>query len=180
MEALQSINLKLDQIKIELENFVENLELTEICNFNMENCGDIPWDLIKFQGIYFIEIQIRNKELTFDEWLQNFKNDWEDERYKRKFVPNIKLKRIRKHKELDEWIPLYLGKSKNISSRIFQHIYKDINKTTFALKLRARENIWKENFRLSVIEVNSDSYDWVVPVIERKLRDKLNPILGKQ
>ena len=64
METLQSINFRLDEIKIELENFVESLEFTEICNFNMENCEDIPWDLINFQGIYLIEIQIKNKEVT--------------------------------------------------------------------------------------------------------------------
>ena len=51
METLQSINFRLDEIKIELENFVESLEFTEICNFNMENCEDIPWDLINFQAI---------------------------------------------------------------------------------------------------------------------------------
>ena len=63
METLQSINFRLDEIKIELENFVESLEFTEICNFNMENCEDIPWDLINFQGIYLIEIQTEKKSL---------------------------------------------------------------------------------------------------------------------
>ena len=75
---------------------------------------------------------------------------------------------------------MYIGKSKKISSRIHQHIYKEIEKTTFALKLNAREHTKKEIFKLSVIKIPSENYDWIVPTLERSLRDKINPIIGKQ
>ncbi len=77
-------------------------------------------------------------------------------------------------------VPLYIGKSKKISGRVHQHIYSAIEKTTFALKLNAREHAKKELFRLSIIPIPYENYNWIVPVVENTLRNQLNPIIGKQ
>jgi hypothetical protein len=95
-------------------------------------------------------------------------------------VPNTKKIRIQKHLELTDYIPMYIGKSKRIKGRVYEHIFKDINKTTSALKLKARENIKNETFRLSFLRIDTNNYDWIVPVIEKTLRNKLNLIIGKQ
>lgn len=176
----EEINNKFTQLKTELSEFAETLEFTEICEFSMNDLSQIPWDNLNISGIYKIDIKNNGIYSDFPNWINEFREKWEDLQYKRKFVPNIKTKRIKMHNELQEWIPLYLGKSKKISSRIHQHIFKEMEKTTFALKLYARENIKDETYKLSIIEIQNENYDFIIPFVEKKLRDKINPIIGKQ
>jgi len=60
------------------------------------------------------------------------------------FVPNPKKQRIKVHLdqgELKEWMPLYIGKSKHINRRLWEHVYLPLAKKTFALKLNERPTI---------------------------------------
>lgn len=180
MKQFEIINSKLKEINIELIEYANSLELEFICEFNMENCNEIPWGELDCKGIYFIEIKNNYLFLDFKSWVENFQEEWENEMYKKKFVSNLKKVRINKHSELNEWIPLYIGKSKKIKNRIHEHIYKELGKPTFALKLISREHIKKEIFRLSVVRVTTENYDWIMPVFEKTLRDKYNPIIGRQ
>ncbi|MCT4580101.1 MAG: hypothetical protein N4A35_01680 [Flavobacteriales bacterium] len=164
-----------------LANLTRNLSLNEITQFKLKNAGNvIPWNDIVFSGIYLIEIKNNKQFDTYEEWIENFKRQWEDERYLRKFTPNLKKMRIKAHSELKEWMPIYIGKSKNIGSRIHGHIYKELHKTTFALKLMARENLHDHIFRLKVCKVTVKNYDAIVPRIEWQLRNRINPLIGKQ
>lgn len=180
MNTLEQINCKLSELNSQLIAYSKSLNFEEICEFSMARCQDIPWESLDVTGVYLIEVKNNTSFTDFPSWVEHFKMEWEDSLYKRKFVPNIKLKRVRTHTELGEWIPLYIGKSKKIRGRLHQHIYSDLNKTTFALKLYAREHAKKELFRLSIIPIPFDNYNWIVPVIESTLRDKINPIIGKQ
>lgn len=180
MKQLKDINIKLKAINKELIEVAKVLEFEFVCEFNLKNCDEIPWENIDCKGIYFIEIKNNYLFKDFKTWVENFRNEWENEIYKKNFVPNLKNIRIKRHSELNEWIPLYIGKSKKIKTRIFEHIYKELGKTTFALKLNSREHIKKESFRLSIVKVETDNYDWVMPVFEKTLRDKHNPIIGRQ
>lgn len=127
-----------------------------------------------------IEIKNDNTFTSFNEWIDHFRVRWENEKYLKKFTPNLKKVRIKTHSDLKEWIPIYIGKSKNISTRIGEHIYKELDKTTFALKLMARENLKNETFRLQTIKIGVTNYDAIVPRIESYFRDEINPIIGKQ
>ncbi|ROI10751.1 hypothetical protein EGI11_02340 [Chryseobacterium sp. H3056] len=178
--TLEGISDKLSEIHSDLESYCSTLNFEEICEFTMDNCNTIPWENLETKGIYLIEIKNNSSFTDFSSWIDHFRTEWEDDMYKKKFVPNLKMKRIREHTELKDWVPLYIGKSKKISGRVHQHIYSAIEKTTFALKLNAREHIKKEQFRLSIIPLPFNNYNWIVPVIESTLRDKLNPIIGKQ
>lgn len=178
---LVDIETQLLEINKNLKEYAKNLEFIELCEFTLENCEKaIPWETLDCSGLYLIEIKNNTNHNTFEEWIAAFQILWEDKNYKYKFVPNIKKMRIRTHSELTDYIPMYIGKSKKIKGRVYEHIFKDINKTTFALKLKARENIKHEAFRLSFLRIDTDNYDWIVPVIERTLRNKINPIIGKQ
>lgn len=181
MNQLERIDVKLKVLNSELISLANSIEIEQICEFNMENCGAaIPWNDIVFSGVYLIEIKNDSKFSDFASWLSNFREEWEDPKYKTHFVSNLRKVRIAKHSELKEWIPIYIGKSKQIASRVHQHIYKELGKPTFALKLNSRENMKKYTFRLSAINVASENYDWVMPVFEKTLRDKINPIIGRQ
>jgi hypothetical protein len=173
----QALTVQLEKLKA----ITNSIEPIEIVRFTLEEAAEkIPWQEIVYPGIYLLEIKNQGKHNTFEEWVADFKAEWENEKYKRKFTPNLKKVRIRAHSELGQWIPLYIGKSKNIGSRIHGHIYKELHKTTFALKLMARDNLKNEIFRLKAYRVGVDNYDTIVPKIEWQLRNRINPLIGKQ
>ncbi len=174
----KAFTMNVDALKKE----IEKLTFNEICEFklNKQHIPEIPWGTLKYPGIYLIEIKNDLEFDSFTPWIENFKAKWEDKKYLKCFTPNLKKKRIEKHTILEDWIPLYIGKSKKIGGRIHEHIFKDLNKTTFALKLNARENLQTEKFRLKTIKCEVDNYDLVIPIIESKLRDRINPLIGKQ
>ena len=165
-----------------LKEEVKNLTFEEICEFNLnkEHIPEIPWGTLNYAGIYLIEIKNDGNSDSFRTWVENFKSKWEDEKYLRCFTPNLKKKRIVKHSELSEWIPIYIGKSKRIEGRIHEHIFKELHKTTFALKLNARENMENERFRLKTIKCEVENYNMIIPAIETQLRNRINPLIGKQ
>ncbi len=181
MNQLELINIKLKELNSELTLLANSIDFEKICEFNLENCATtIPWNSIVFSGVYQIEIKNDAKFDDFTSWVNNFRDEWEDPKYKTHFVSNLRKVRIAQHSELKDWIPIYIGKSKQVRGRIHQHIYKELGKPTFALKLNARENMRNYTFRLSTIKVSSENYDWVMPVFEKTLRNKINPIIGRQ
>lgn len=136
---------------------------------------EIPKDTM---GIYFFEIKKNDKSQNFNEWIDQFKEKWNiDYVTNRPIIRKKSLNNLSEHS--DEWIPFYIGKSKNIQYRVKQHITLG-NTSTSALKLITMGNLNDETFRLSFLKIQTDHYDLVMPKIEEELRKKLNPIIGKQ
>lgn len=182
MSSFEMIKNKINELNSQLISYAENLEFEVKCEFILDNCSEtIPWVEIEGNGVYFIEIKNNNNFPDFKSWVENFRLEWEDPLYKRRFVSNLKKNRIKNQNDkFEEWIPLYIGKSQNIRSRVWEHIYKRLDQNTFALKLNEREHAKKETFRLSVIQLPTENYNMIMPVIESTLRKKLNPIIGRQ
>jgi hypothetical protein len=182
MTKFEIINSKIKELNDELVNYASALEFETKCEFTLGNCEtSIPWNEIKGKGVYLIEIKNNKNFNNFKSWVENFRIEWEDPLYKSKFVSNLKKNRIRGQGEkFDEWIPLYIGKSSNISGRVREHIYKKLTQNTYALKLNEREHARKETFKLSIIRIETENYNMIMPVIENTLRKKLNPIIGRQ
>ena len=151
----------------------------------LEVVGDLKNEMIireqVYPGIYLIEIKKSAEHSAFDQWITWFKGEWDHERYAKKFVPTTKKKRISGHVELKEWMPVYLGKSKRIASRVIEHVHLELEKPTFAMKFGARGDFFTSNtFRLSTAHIDIAHYDLIMPMVERSLRRRLNPIVGKQ
>jgi hypothetical protein len=178
---IESIDLEFSkQLKL-LESVVDNMTFIKICQFQVKkDIQVIPWDELEYPGIYLIEVKNNDKFLTFAEWVKEFRGRWEDQKFIKKFTPNFKKKRIQAHSKLYEWIPLYLGKSRNISKRIYDHIFKELDKPTYAMKLFARDNMRNEIFRIQAIQLKVKNYDTIIPKVEKQLRDALNPLIGRQ
>ncbi len=160
----------------------ENVTFETIGEFTIESFNDlIPLvEECNFKGIYFFEIK---NNFMFDDielWKEDFIKKWELSDYKHRFVPNTRKIRLNMLSENREWIPLYLGKSRKVSQRIKEHVNKELEKNTFAMKLKVREHFYTETFRISVLRVDVIHYDWIVPLIEKELRNIYNPIVGKQ
>lgn len=134
-------------------------------------------------GIYLIEIKIIENYSNFDEWLEEFIKVLNHDEYKNSHVPSMMITRCNFHKKikLAEWFPLYIGKSKNISGRIKQHFELKLNQKTTGLKLMIRKEFDGKIFRVSTIVLDVISnYDVIAPQFEKQMRDKVNPILGRQ
>lgn len=92
----------------------------------------------------------------------------------------MKKSRIHAHSQFNEWIPLYIGKSRNIGGRITEHVHQVKDRRTFSMKLKARTNLHGNVLRVSWIPLDVVNYDMIAPAIESMLRDRINPILGRQ
>ena len=173
----KDITTQLEKIK----EIGKDLKFQEVCKFQVkEKIEEIPWEDLKHQGLYLFEVKINSKYSDYSDWVNEFKLKWEDPKYIKSFTPNFKKKRIHAHSELKEWMPLYLGKSRNLRTRVKTHIFKELQKPTFAMKLLARENLKGETFRLSKIRLDVKNYDTILPKVESQLREKINPLIGKQ
>jgi len=177
-ESLTSSFKKIKSIANKLEFEINGKEF----KLNKNHIKEIEWDKFQYKGLYLFEIKNTTSYTSFDDWISDFREKWEDKRYVKCFTPNIRKKRLHKHREkpLSEWIPLYIGKSQKPKGRVHEHIFKELNKTTFALKLNARENLKDEIFRVSTIELDLENYSELMSLIESTLRDKYSPIIGRQ
>lgn len=182
---LNEIDAVMESIRSELKNVVGTLEFQTISEFQINTAKkEIEWDRLDHQGLYLIEIKTSSEYSSFENWLDDFLPRWEHDKYRSKATPNSKKKRKAFHrkKELKEWVPLYLGKSKKIKDRIWGHIYSKLQKPTAALKLMERSNMHLETFRLRTVQIGirEENYDFIVPYLEKKLREVKQPILGRQ
>jgi len=182
MATIKEIDESLSKIVSSLEDEIAKLNFEKICDFqlNKQQIPEIPWGDLKYPGVYMLEIKNKGNHSSFKSWIDDFRIIWEDEKYMKHFTPNLRKKRIKEHDKLEDWIPIYIGKSRNIEGRIHGHIFKDLYKTTFALKLNARENLKDETFRLSTIKCEVKNYNLVVPLLESRLRNRVNPVIGRQ
>ena len=173
---MKEIDMSLTPILCKLKKNANDIDMPLICNTTQK-------DIIKkqnYQGIYRIDISTQGTSISITDWIENFRRKWEHEDYKKKFTPNLKKKRIARHTVLLDWMPLYLGKSKNVGARVLEHIEIPLNKPTFALKLNARHEMKKYHFRLHAIRIDVTNYDLIAPVLEAALRDRFHPLIGKQ
>ncbi len=135
-------------------------------------------------GVYFFELKspddyrFGKKASTI---LQNIKKYWKHRSVRAMWSPGIKDSRVSVHKEfIDGWIPFYIGKSRYLEKRVREHVFQDRGKTSFGMKLKARKNLYGLEFRISYIKIDVKNYDMIVPYVESAMRNKYNPITGKQ
>jgi hypothetical protein len=176
MNELESIDEEMKILYERLKKQIQTLEFEVQYEVKLQKDMDLSFlKNLKFQGVYLFEISTQRWKT-----LNDFISRWEDEKYIKHWTPNPKKTRVQYHKELIEWMPIYLGKSRNVGKRVTEHFNLNLHKPTTAMKLLARENLYGEMLRISSIRLDIFNYDWVVPIVETELRDKINPILGRQ
>ena len=182
-KLINDIDKQISDSLTDLPNVITNLSFSESIEFNIESANEIiDFDSMKFPGLYFFEVKNTQDIQNFTDWSTWFLEKWEYSHYKKSFTPNSRKMRLLANKNSTnlQWIPLYLGKSRNVAKRIHQHINLELKKPTFALKLKSRTNLTDLTFRVSTLKIDVVNYDIIMPNIERALRNKYNPILGKQ
>ncbi len=152
---------------VHIADFVLSDDVYNICN------GDY-----NRSGVYFFEIKNSVLAAEVVEWIAEFENLWVNPEVI--WYPGIKKGRVSAHKKFSEWIPMYIGKCKSVGVRINEHINQPKDRRTFSMKLKARTNLYGRSFRVSWIPLDIQNYDMIVPAIESALRDRYNPIIGRQ
>jgi hypothetical protein len=181
MENITKIDTELSTLMATLKAELDHYKFEPKFEFVLNKNFDLSFlEKIKYPGVYLIEIHTGNQEITFNDWVKSFLEKWQDKEYVSHFVPNSRKGRLAAHKDLSTWFPLYIGKSKDISKRIKEHLYLEMKRPTGALKLIGRENIYDHVFKVSTIRIEVKNYDIIMPQLERMLRNKINPILGRQ
>lgn len=176
MKRLYAIDETLSSLFAPFEKISSEIELPFICHLSDEQTIAQQ----KYPGIYRIDVLTKGVESELKPWVDAFRSEWEHEDFKKRFTPNLKEKRIAGHNKLLEWMPIYLGKSKNVAGRVLEHINLPLHKTTFALKIKARPSMSARQFRLHAIELRVKNYDILAPALEAALRNRFHPLIGKQ
>lgn len=171
-EELSSIS---NRIKEKVKRLEEEMLLDEsLYEFQLDNYENSKIVSLKeTEGIYIFYIK--------RDILDDFKKKWGEKigRHSPKIIEEDK--RIDKHKNgKSEWIPLYIGKSKKVKSRIKEHITLKKKQTTSSMKLRERKEFDKDKFAIRIIPLNTEHYDFIAHPVESELRKLLNPIVGKK
>lgn len=182
--AIEIFESQVEDIRFPTEQaiyFRLNEELTEL---------NLP-DAYMQSGVYFFEMKLPSGQgygVKTATKLQNIIKQWRHSSVRKLWSPDVRQIRLNAHFDKvskkytfeSEWIPFYIGKSRNVAKRIREHIFQEAHKTTFGMKLKARKNIYGLEFRVSTIPITVQHYDIIVPHVERLMRNKLNPIVGKQ
>ena len=176
MQSIQKIDGELTRLFCGFEQTAQELEF--------EPLGDllqVDLDSIQFSGLYFFEVwSSPYGAATLDGWLSCFTEKWDQEEFKKSFVPSCQKGRMATHTAVHEWMPLYLGKSERLGKRVWEHIHLAADKRTFSLKLKARNLLEGNRYRLSVLRLDVANYPVLAPKIEAALRRKHLPLVGRQ
>ena len=83
---------------------------------------------------------------------------------------------------MSNWTSLYLGKSENVQRRVRDHVTLGADKRTFGLKLHARkEKMAQHRFRVTYLCFDGfDGQQFVLTTLQREIRKRLHPIVGRQ
>lgn len=138
----------------------------------------------KQKGLYLFEVDLDSmypNSKKRDTRIKKFADEWQMKKYNSFFSSSIIKKRLKTYEKYDkQWLPMYLGKNHDVYKRLTEHIELSPQKHTYAMKLRHRTNLNSMKFRVSVIELDVENYDFIVPHLERALREEYCPIIGKQ
>ncbi|MGE4347799.1 MAG: GIY-YIG nuclease family protein [Flavobacteriaceae bacterium] len=161
----------LEEIQSEVDKI--NLDEMPLCEFKLSEYEKLDtFSSTTKEGIYIFYIQKKS--------LDKFKENWNSAKIE-KASPTIMNGRIESYEEKEEeWIPLYIGKSKTIKKRITEHITLKKESTTSSMKLQERKEFENDMFAVRIIPLKTDYYDIIAHYIESVLRDKIKPIVGKK
>ena len=119
--------------------------------------------------------------------IKNLISDWNQKGYIK--YPKVVKKRFSKHKNINikNEYPFYIGKSEKLGNRIKEHITYEKTASTFSLKLKGRDFFDEKNITFSYWKLpdeldncTKEIKQFIITQIERELRNKLNPWIGKQ
>lgn len=145
--------------------------------FLLSNIENNTW------GVYVFYIKV-NKGLVVYEDLNNI---WQTNLSEKRLHSPKAIKGNFKPLKENQWHCFYVGKSENLPGRVSQHIHQRTAFTTYGLKLSEHDRLHENaEFAYSFCPLksnptdNKDGLKCLVVTLERHLRMKLKPLIGKQ
>jgi hypothetical protein len=155
--------------------------IIEYLEANQQPISSTNYKLInKTWGIYVFYIE-PDCEFTYDMLCKSWNQDGYD-----KYPKTSKTRFLKSINENKLHYTFYLGKTENIAKRIEEHITHKDKHPTYSLKLNGRlsfnQNIlcsyWELPFEFE--KFPKEVKQFLITQLESKLRNKLNPWIGKQ
>ncbi len=135
----------------------------------------------KTWGIYIFYIKPKKDIATYEDLWELWEGD--DKKLKSPKAIKKRFEALNKN----ESHCFYVGKSQNLATRINQHIDQKTKGSTYGLKLSEHNNFINNNtIQFSYItlddnpEENFRAKNFLLISLETKLREELNPLVGKQ
>lgn len=179
LKSINEIDFKLNEVREIITGHCKNLKFDEIFKFRLsQNVPYLDSNSYNANGIYLFEIKNTEPTLSVHEWTLKFNGLWKNDAVT--YYSAVRKMRVNSHNKFDEWVPIYLGRASHVGLRINEHIHSAADKRTFSMKLKARNNLYGEEFKVSLITLKIQNYNMIAPIIESTLRNKLNPICGRQ
>ncbi len=145
-------------------------------NYTCES-PDIPNEF----GIYAFFIKPNTKNGTIEELEKIWNTDGFDK------FPKIIKKRYSTANGNDGWYNFYIGKSEKLQRRIFEHCSHHPTHPTYGLKLKEREEFFKNNeiqigywLLPDMPEADKKIKQFIITNLESALREEMQPWIGRQ
>lgn len=180
-QAFSELDSLVDSAKFD-QNYTIEFDLSDDCDEAFINLPRTP-------GIYYYSMKLPDSHKAWGcvkEDIGKFSEFWTG-RDNVVWTPGIKAKRCNYHRAIQQdnvlfhegWIPMYLGKSQNLYARIKQHYDQPSERASFGMKLKSRKTIFGIKIRVQVMTLSSKHSKTILPYVEYRLRDKLQPIIGQ-
>ncbi len=140
----------------------------------------VPSNLNSEFGIYVFFLKQKHQFKSFEA----LENKWKEEGYIK--TPKAINKNFKDNKEINGSYVFYVGKSEKLSKRINEHLTHHSHYATYGLKLANRKNFNLDDFEIGYWVLPSEKLisnavkQFVITTIEQKVREKLNPLIGKK
>ena len=133
-------------------------------------------------GIYAFYI---NPKETYS-CVEDLKNNWNIDGFKK--YPKVVKKRFEIQEPCEAgWFSLYIGKGEKLKNRIDEHLNHHPTHATYGLKLRERKKFLNDNdieigfwYLPEMPGVSREIKQFIITNLEARLRDKMEPWIGKQ
>lgn len=177
-------NAEIDQLKIILTTVnSKTCSILKHLHDNRFSIDDFSNQEVELPGVYAFFILPKEQTNVAD-----FPILWDGDTTIKKYSKVVKKRFDERDKSMTSPYTLYVGKSEKIGGRLCEHIELDKDKSTYSLKLKGRRSLFQAyeityafyEFKELDKGVPKEIVQFVITNIERQLRDKMNPWVGKQ
>ena len=169
------------ELDINFKNTFDENSINQIINSVKENRTLINnLDLPDTFGIYVFFLK---REINFNTF-QELETIWKEEGISN--IPKAIKSRFDKCKLENGFYPFYIGKSEHLSTRVDEHLNHHKTHSTYGMKLKTRTNFKIEDFYVghwcleNMPTISQAVKQFIITTIEQKVREKLNPLIGKK
>lgn len=171
------ITLNLNNILAQIEENKKTID-NNFSEFKIENINNNSW------GVYVFYINPKKKIPTYNDLNNLWETDLKDKRLHSPKVIKSRFNAL----NIGQSTCLYVGKSEDLEHRISQHIHQRTKYTTYGLKISEHDRLHSDNtfsYSYFIIKTNPtdnirDGMKCLLVTLERHLRTRLNPLIGKQ